>query len=151
MVKHPVAVVPIVCELWLEIVHKPEKENCTWAFVPKINAEGVQRLCVALNAAHWPTDGALARSDTRAVRWLYSVAVLERISFASDHHVVAIRRHLVALVSGKGRQAWESILWAAYSMKDSELTKSIATLPIYSTTPAPGPHKVATFTLAVRD
>jgi hypothetical protein len=143
--KSPIPTVPIVCELWLEVRHLPDKPNCVWAFIPKANAEGVQRLCAALNNACWPVDAALARGDVRAIRWLYSVALLERISFESNRDILRIRRHLVALVLGPGKQGWETVLWCAYTMKDHELTQAIATLPIYGENPAPGPHKVATF------
>jgi hypothetical protein len=143
--KSPISAVPIVCELWLEVVRKPEKENCAWGYIPRSNVDGVQRLCVALNTAHSPVDGALARSDTRAVRWLYSVALLERVSFESGRQIIAIRRQLVALVLGPGKQAWETVLWCAYALKDHEMTETISTLPIYGTSPERGPHKVATF------
>jgi hypothetical protein len=143
--KSPIPTVPIVCELWLEVVRKPEKENCAWGYVPKSNVEGLQRLCVALNSATWPTDSALARNDTRAIRWLFSVALLERISFESNRDILRIRRHLVALVLGSGKQGWETILWTAYVAKDHALTKAISTLPIYGENPEHGPHKLATF------
>jgi hypothetical protein len=143
--KSPIPAVPIVCELWLEVVRKPEKENCAWGYIPKSNVEGLQSLCVAINATCWPIDGALARNDTRTVRWLYSVALLERLSFESNRGILRIRRHLVALVLGPGKQGWQTVLWCGYALKDNELTESIATLPIYGTTPAAGPHKVAAF------
>ena len=92
-----------------------------------------------------PLDGALARGDVRAVRWLFSVALLERVSFETNRDILRIRCHLVSTVLGPGKQGWESVLWCSYTMKSHQLTEVIETLPIYGTNPAPGPHKVATF------
>jgi hypothetical protein len=140
---------PGIAELWLEIVDKPDKANAVWAWIErKNNPPGVQRIGVALNRAQWPAGGALERGDKQAVRWLFGVALLERISFAPRGSAAhGLRRHIVRTVLGDMAQPWESILWAAYRLKDHELSEPVAALPIYGKSPAPGPHKIATVSL----
>jgi hypothetical protein len=142
----PIVTPPLLVELYLEVRHLPDKPNAAWCFIPRPQIPPVTRLGVVLNSAYWPTDGALARGDKYAIRWLFSVALLERISFEPrDSYVHAIRRYLVALVLGNKWQAWQTVLWAAYRLKDHTLTEPIAMLPIYDCVPEPGPHKVASF------
>jgi len=128
----PIVTLPLPVELTIEVRHLPDKPNAAWCYVPRPQIPPVTRLGVVLNSAYWPTDGALARGDKRTIRWLFSVALLERISFEPrDSYVHAIRRHLVALVLGDKWQAWQTVLWTAYRFKDHTLTEPIAMLPIW--------------------
>lgn len=143
--------VMIRCELWLEVVNLADKLNAAWGYIERKNRPGTQRIGVVLNAAQWPTNGALARSDTRAVRWLFSVAVLERLStWLKRPELREARNYIVTAALGAGWEAWQTILWASYALKDHELTSPIETLPIYGPDPQCGPYRIAAFTLAVR-
>jgi hypothetical protein len=134
----------MLVELTVEVRHLPDKLNAAWCYIPRPQLPPTTRLGVVLNTAHWPTDGALVRGDKRAIRWLFSLALLERISFERrNSYIHVIRRHLVALVLGDKWQAWQTVLWTAYRLKDHALTEPIAMLPIYGSVPEPGPHKVA--------
>lgn len=135
-------------ELWLEVRSQPDKLNATWGFLPKHNPDGVFRACVCLNTLLWPSQGAIARGDKQAVRWLFSVALLERLSICTPRQnpeLVAARYRIVKTVIGPDCQHWQSILWAAYALKDHELTSVIDRMPIYGEKPEPGPHLVAAF------
>jgi hypothetical protein len=145
----PTPLVPIKAELMLEIVDKPEKQNCAWAWVErKNNAPGVQRIGVALNRAQWPVGGALERGDKQAVRWLFGVALLERISFAPRGSAAhGLRWHIVRTVMGDMAQPWQSVLWCAYLLKDHPLFSAIDQLPIYGAKPVVGSHLVTTISL----
>jgi hypothetical protein len=46
---------------------------------------------------------------------------------------------------GERYQAWQTVLWTAYQLKDHALTEPIVALPIFRPNPQPGPHKVASF------
>jgi hypothetical protein len=142
--------VEIRCELWLEIVDRPEKLNCAWSYVARENPAGVQRVGIVLNAGQWPAGGALERDDKRAVRWLASLAVLDRLNTWSNEPVLrAARDYLVHAVLGNGAGLWECGLWAAYQLKDSDITAPIETLPIFGTSPNGGPHLVTSFLVTV--
>jgi hypothetical protein len=98
--------------------------------------------------AHWPTAAALAKGDTKAIRWFASVALLERIALMRGNPILeAARRHLVELVSKE--PLWESVLWAAFSLKDHEITSPIVSMPIYGLNPQLGPHQWISFAVRV--
>ena len=142
--------VEIRCELWLEIVNRPEKLNCAWSYAERQNPPGVQRIGIALNMAHWPSGSALERADKRAVRWLASLAVLDRLNTWPGNPVLrATRDHLVRAVLGNNTELWQTGAWTAYTLKDSEITAPIETLPIYGTEPQRGPHMVTAFSVTV--
>jgi len=134
-------------ELWLEVGPRPEKLNAIWGYLPKPISH-TWRACVCLNTLLWPAQGAIARADRQAVRWLFSVALLERLSICTlkqNPELIAARNYIIAVVLGAKHDRWQGVLWAAYLLKDHELTKAIDTLPIYGAEPEPGPHKVASF------
>jgi hypothetical protein len=117
-----------------------EKERC---YIPRINQPGRTRLCAVLNSAHWPTDAALARGDVRAIRWLFSLAVLERLSFEPVGPITQIRRRLVAV----GARGWPAsmgksavVRLPAQRSRAKRTGRDIANLWI-----DPGPHKISGF------
>jgi hypothetical protein len=142
--------VEVQIEISLELANRPEKSNCAWAYIERKNPPGIQRLGVVLNSAYWPTDGALARGDKRAVRWLASLAMLDRLNtWFQEPALKAARDHLVRSTLGGEFQLWQTGLWAAYALKDSEILAPIDKLPIYGASPAKGPHLVASFPVTV--
>lgn len=142
--------VKVTCEIWLEVLHDPEKLSPVWAYIVHKNPPGVQRIGVVFNSAHWPVDGALARNDIRAARWLFSVALLERLTFHYGSPVVREAKfHLNRAVLGADCPLWQSGLWSAYPLKDHELTAPIEKLPIFGSSPDRGPHMVASFPVSV--
>src|ERR1700757_1978535 len=65
---------------FLEIVDNADKHCPCWAYVadPRHSDYGA-KLTVCLNIAYWPAAAAIERKDWRAIRWLTSVALLERV------------------------------------------------------------------------
>ena len=114
--------VAITTEFWLEVVDKSEKQCPAWAYVgnPCHVAQFGRRIVAALNVAHWPAAAVVERKDRRAIAWLVSVAILERLNVQPHPILTALSLRLSKLALGRENvNNWERILWAAYGLKDT--------------------------------
>jgi hypothetical protein len=129
--------------LSIGVLPRPDKQNCAWAFIG--HGKGYYSAAVLLNTLLWPVNGAITRGDKQAVRWLFSVAMLERLFVCTPSHnpeLTQARHQIIESVIPK-YQGFEKILWAAYLLKDHPITSALNDLPIYGEAPKPGPHLVA--------
>jgi hypothetical protein len=97
---------------FLEITDNPQKHCPCWCYIadPRHPDYGT-RLTAVLNTAHWPTAAAIQRKDWRAIRWLTSLAILERIALSSYPVWLALKAHLGSVALGTPRpQNWELVL-----------------------------------------
>ena len=119
-------------DLCLEIVNRPEKLAPFWGYLGDPRTADFGKRCVAcLNAAHRPASAALERKDWRALKWFVSLAICERVSLETHALVESVRFRLGQLALARPSvDRWESILWAAYSLKDRELLAGLESVPL---------------------
>jgi hypothetical protein len=118
---------------WIEVVEKPLKEAPFWAYVGnprEIDTFG-RRIVAVLNTSHWPATAAVERKDWRAIKWMASLAILERVGLQYHPILSAVRFRLcqLALCRPKAHER-ESILWAGYRLKDSSFLAGLESIPL---------------------
>jgi hypothetical protein len=102
-----------------------------FALVPATNSDYGTKLTVCLNIAYWPAAAAIERKDWRAIRWLSSLTLLERVALSSYPVWIELKKHLASLALAKPTaQNWEFVLWAAYQLKDCPLLAAIESHPL---------------------
>jgi hypothetical protein len=109
----------ITTELWVQLVNDPLKNCPCWAFLGNPHKPlFCSAITIVYNTAHWPAHGAVARKDFQALRWLGALALLERLALSRHPITDALRSYLLGLVSGRRFATWETVLWAAYLLRN---------------------------------
>jgi hypothetical protein len=138
--------IKIGVELWLEVVDASDKLNPAFAYISRDHTP--QKIVVVLNKHHWPTAGALSRSDSVALRWLVSLAVLDRCATWRSHPVLAsVQRYLTELAIGRWLD-YQACVWAAYRLKDHQMLVSVPELATAANASSQ-PQKITQFEVIV--
>jgi hypothetical protein len=118
---------------WLEITDRPQKEPPFWAYVgnPKETDSFGRRIVAVLNVSYWPAAAAVEHKDWRAIRWMASLAILERCALQYHPVLSAVRFRLCQLASCQPKaHNWETILWAVYRLKDTSFVAGLDSVPL---------------------
>jgi hypothetical protein len=71
------------------------------------------------------------RKDWRALRWLVSVALLERLTVQRHPILQAVSQRLAQSALQRAQvHGWERCLWSAYPLKDRPFSERIQTIPL---------------------
>jgi hypothetical protein len=138
--------IKIAVELWLEVVDANDKFNPAFAYISQDH--NPQKIVVVLNRSHWPTAGALSRNDAAALRWLTSLAILDRCTTWRGHPILAAtQRYLVEAALGRWMD-FQAVAWATYRLKDLPLLAAVPDLAATANRSSQ-PQKFAQFEVTV--
>jgi hypothetical protein len=135
-------------ELSLEVVNDESKCNPAFCYLkPQVPPEGEsQRLVVALNRAVWPAAGALQRGDAAALKWLISLAILDRCATWRGNPILAtLHRHLVTITLSRWLD-YQVITWTAYQFRNHPMHDCVPDLVANAATT---PQQITQFDVAV--
>ena len=144
--RQPRPSVTIRIELCVQIIDDPEKYCPSFGYISRGGPPGTQRIVAVLNENVWPTAAALQRGDVNALRWLTSLAVVDRCQTWPAHPILrAVGRHLAKVALGDCVQDYQLGLWTAYRLRNHTMFAGIDSLSILKRNPGERPSAIEKF------